>query len=54
MERENVKVNDRIRAYASQVGVSSTGSFKNESTKKKLVAKLTPRQQRRLRKVAMG
>ena len=45
-----MKQNDRIRAYANQIGVDSTGQFKNGTTKNKLVGKLTPAQQRRLKK----
>lgn len=44
----------RIKGYASQVGVSTTGGFKNSSATKKLVGKLTPAQQKRLRKKEMA
>jgi hypothetical protein len=44
-----MKENDRIRTYAKQSGIDSNGSFKNGSTKKKLISKLTPAQQRRLK-----
>jgi hypothetical protein len=45
-----MKSNDRIRAYAGQIGVDSAGAFKNGTSKKRLVTKLTPRQQRRVAK----
>lgn len=48
-----MKSNDRIRAYAGTKGIETVGSFKSNSTKKKLVGKLTPRQKRRIRKKDM-
>lgn len=44
-----MKKNDRIRAYAAQIGVPSSGAFKNSTTTNKLVGKLTPAQKKRLR-----
>jgi hypothetical protein len=44
---------DRIKNYAKQLGVSTTGAFKNSTATRKFIAdKLTSRQQRRLRKKA--
>jgi hypothetical protein len=45
-----VKENDRIRSYAKQRGLDPVGAFKNGTSKKKLVGKLTRPQQRRLSK----
>lgn len=40
----------RTKAYAKTNGISTVGAFKNDTTLRKLQARLTPAQQRRLRK----
>ena len=41
---------ERVKVYGAQQGVSLTGAFKNSSATKKLVARLTPAQRRRITK----
>ena len=45
-----MKTNDRIRGYAKQIGLQAAGSFKNSTTKSRLISRLTPAQQRRVKK----
>lgn len=47
-----MKQNDRIRAYAKQVGINPTGSFKSKATTEALVQRLTAAQRRRIRRKA--
>lgn len=41
---------ERVKAYASQQGISVTGAFKNSSATKKIVTRLTPAQRKRITK----
>lgn len=49
-----MKQTDRMKNYSKQIGVDAKGAFKSNATKSKLTGKLTPRQQRRLRKKAFA
>jgi hypothetical protein len=45
-----METKERIKKYAKQIGVDTVGGFKNSSATKRLSSRLTPAQQRRIRK----
>ncbi len=45
-----MKLNDRVRNYAKQIGVDAKGQFSGGRPTAALLAKLTPAQRRRIRR----